>query len=363
MSDSYRSLGKTIVCSACYGAGGLGQHFAQIVENSRQEGLLDGYYTPSTKAGDTGHGHVVFEHWSPWLFQYTPARFSAGWKSHLGGDIFDRTVAKYLQAGIKEYIGFGGQSLHSFRQARKLGAERLGLVAANSHVKNVVGLHAQAHKQYPIEESWLNAAQVQKTLKEYDMADIIYVASEYTRQTFLAEGFPERKLSRVNYETLTRYKPTTEASREEVFRIVCTGSMTVVKGIPVLLEAFSRLGGLAELTLVGGWASRGMRHYLLGRIAQDPRIRLAPGDPLPHLQQANVCVHPSYEDGYAYAPMEALACGVPVIVTEDTGMKEHVREGVNGYVVPTGSWEAVLERLQQLRQTPLKAVAGAVALG
>jgi glycosyltransferase involved in cell wall biosynthesis len=74
---------------------------------------------------------------------------------------------------------------------------------------------------------------------------------------------------------------------------------------------------------------------------------------LPHLQQADVYVHPSYEDGFAYAPMEALACGVPVIVTQDTGMKEHVNEGVNGFVIPTGNVAAIAERLKAIRHTPL----------
>jgi len=46
--------------------------------------------------------------------------------------------------------------------------------------------------------------------------------------------------------------------------------------------------------------------------------------------------------------MEAIACGVPVIVTENTGMKEYVKEGVNGYIVPTGSYKAILERLEYL---------------
>jgi glycosyltransferase involved in cell wall biosynthesis len=46
--------------------------------------------------------------------------------------------------------------------------------------------------------------------------------------------------------------------------------------------------------------------------------------------------------------MEAMACGLPVIVTEATGMKEHVSVGENGYIVPTGSWEAILERLEFL---------------
>ena len=51
--------------------------------------------------------------------------------------------------------------------------------------------------------------------------------------------------------------------------------------------------------------------------------------------------------------MEALACGVPVIVTEDTGMKEHVREGQNGYIVPTGDWQAIYERLEYLSRNQL----------
>jgi glycosyltransferase involved in cell wall biosynthesis len=89
-------------------------------------------------------------------------------------------------------------------------------------------------------------------------------------------------------------------------------------------------------------------------IASDPRISMAAGDPLPILQRADVFVHPSFEDGFGYAPMEALACTVPVIVTEDTGMKEYVREGVNGFVVPTGQWEPIVQRLEFLARNPLR---------
>jgi glycosyltransferase involved in cell wall biosynthesis len=51
--------------------------------------------------------------------------------------------------------------------------------------------------------------------------------------------------------------------------------------------------------------------------------------------------------------MEAMACGVPVIVTEDTGMKEYITEGINGYVVPTGDIDALRDRLDHLRRNPL----------
>jgi glycosyltransferase involved in cell wall biosynthesis len=108
-----------------------------------------------------------------------------------------------------------------------------------------------------------------------------------------------------------------------------------------------------ELTLVGGYGSRAMRRHVERAMAADRRIRRCPGDPLPHLQRADVLVHPSFQEGFGYAPMEALACDVPVIVTADTGMKEHVEPGGNGWVVPTGSAEAIADRLgEMLRARP-----------
>ena len=95
-----------------------------------------------------------------------------------------------------------------------------------------------------------------------------------------------------------------------------------------------------------------MRAYLRDCLSSDRRIRITLGDPLEELRNADVLVHPSYSDGFGYAPMEAIACGIPVIVTEDTGMKELIVDGVNGWVVPTGDSSALLERLETLRQVP-----------
>lgn len=339
---------KTIACSVGYSSGGLGQHLTQIVEEARQQQLLQQYFAASIKPGDAA-GVAVPLPILPWALNYTPLRFSPGGKSHFGNELFDRAVAARLTAG-ESYVGFVGQSLCSFRQARRLGYKTLELEAANSHVRNVVRQHTKALRQHGVEaQSWLNETQCRKTEREYAMADVIVVASEYTRQSFLAEGFPEEKLRLRQLVPHPRFQPPLERHMDGVFRVVYTGSVTVVKGVPLLLEAFSRLKGEAELTLVGSWASRGMKRCLNEWQMREPRLKIAPGDPLPHLQRANVCVHPSYEDGYAYAPMEAMACGVPVIVTEDTGMKEHVREGINGYVVPTGEWQAILERLEGLR--------------
>jgi len=255
---------------------------------------------------------------------------------------------------VTRLMGFVGASLHSFRKAKDQGV-RCELVAANSHVSNVRRLHARAAAETGLTDTWLNDRQYQKTLREYETADRIFVHSEYTRQSFLDAGVRARRLERTVLRVANRFQPPSQRPQDGIFRVVYVGRVDATKGLPWLFEAFEYLDGPAELTIVGGWSTRAMRQYVEARLDESATIRLAPGDPLPPLHRADVFVHPSYEDGFGYAPMEALACGVPVIVTEDTGMKEYVQNGVDGYVVPTGSVDAIVDTLRALRRSPLAA--------
>jgi glycosyltransferase involved in cell wall biosynthesis len=131
------------------------------------------------------------------------------------------------------------------------------------------------------------------------------------------------------------------------FDIVYVGALTVVKGVPLLIDAVRALSHAdIRLTLVGGWASRGMRRFVERACAEDRRIRTAHGDPLPHVRGASLSVHPTFADGFGYAPLEALACGVPVIVSEDTGMKHLIdAERGEGLVLATGDLPALTEAI------------------
>jgi glycosyltransferase involved in cell wall biosynthesis len=345
---------KIIACGSPYGKGGIGRHFAQIVEEAREKGHLQHYYTPIIKPDDGQYGTRIPLREFDWIRHYTPVRFSQSWLSVAKGEIFDRKVASKLNEPAGVLVGFVGKTLHSFEKAKRLGFGKLELIATNSHVNNLMRLHKRAGRETGIHDSWLNEVQRRKTIKEYELADVIRVHSEYVRQTFIEEGVPEQKLERMYLTVHPRFKPPDGRPDDGVFRVVYVGRVEATKGIPLLIEAFSRLSvSPAELILVGGWSTRAMRRYMEERMSRDPRIRLAPGDPLPILHQADVFVHPSYEDGFAYAPFEALACGVPVIVTEDTGMKEYVEEGVNGFIVPTGNWKAIHERLEYVARHPI----------
>lgn len=344
-----RSGGQWISCNAPYGAGGLGLHLAHLVEHARANGELGGYSCARPRTGDEQIGQAISSGLAAALLRWSPARYSPGWKSFIHVDAFDRAVASAMAAAPESLVAFVGQALHSFRKARRLGTSRLILVAANSHVSNVATQHRLAIKRYPLESSWLNRAQIAKTLREYALADQIHVATDYTFESFAAQGVPAEKLVKVPLTVSDRFTPAGRKPFDGVFRIVYVGSLTVAKGIPLLVDAFEKLSiPNAELVLVGGWATRGMKAYLRSACARNARIKLRAGDPLPHLLQASVCVHPTYEDGFAYAPMEAKACGVPVIVSSDTGMKEYVEAGVDGNVFPTGDLDALISCIRDV---------------
>src|SRR5690606_24330100 len=63
---------------------------------------------------------------------------------------------------------------------------------------------------------------------------------------------------------------------------------------------------------------------------------------------ASVLVHPAIEDGYGLVVAQALACGRPVIASSDTGAAELIRDGEQGFVVPSRSASAIRDRLRLL---------------
>lgn len=343
---------RVLSCNSPYGQGGIGQHFAQLVEETRRAGRLQQYYANGIKHDDERGQEVSVRTFG--LLRYTPLRFSPAWKSYLINELYDRKIASLLEKPAARFMGFTGKSLRSFEQAHELGFETLELVAPNSHVENVYRLHEMARHQTGISDSWLNRMQIRKTLREYERADVIYVHSDYTADSLVEGGIPPEKLRRTHLAVDARFQPPERRPDDDVFRIAYVGRVDATKGIPLLLDAFAELPvSDAELHIVGGWSTRSMRKYMEARLAEDTRIRVAPGDPLPVLQQADVFVHPTYEDGFGYAPMEALACGVPVIVTEDTGMKEYVREGENGMIIQTGNIKAIVNALLHVHESPL----------
>jgi glycosyltransferase involved in cell wall biosynthesis len=64
----------------------------------------------------------------------------------------------------------------------------------------------------------------------------------------------------------------------------------------------------------------------------------------------SVFVLPSLADGFGMVVPQAMACGLPVIVTENVGAADIVRDGRSGFIVPVRDVEALCEKLRFLHE-------------
>ena len=129
------------------------------------------------------------------------------------------------------------------------------------------------------------------------------------------------------------------------------------KGVSILLEAFSKVGGNAFLLIVGGgeWKARYQKQAaslgLGGRTVFAGRL---PFTDLPQLySSADLTVLPSLLlESFGIVLIEAMACGKPVIATDLPGVRSVVTDGSDGILVPPSDADALAEKIQRLLNDP-----------
>src|SRR6202040_268224 len=157
----------------------------------------------------------------------------------------------------------------------------------------------------------------ERFLEEYELATLVVVLSEKAAESFRAANFPDEKLFYLPRGVDTeRFKPGT---RPPIFRAIFSGALIERKGIHHLLEAWHRLNlERAELWLVGSVHEEAKPH--LKKFWRD-NIRTIgfARDVEKYLSQATIHIFPSQLEGSAKVTYEAAACGLPQVVTRESG--------------------------------------------
>jgi glycosyltransferase involved in cell wall biosynthesis len=128
------------------------------------------------------------------------------------------------------------------------------------------------------------------------------------------------------------------------------GSLSQRKGIKYLLEAVRRLNlPNSELLLVGKMVANpdALKPYA-GLFRHVPHVPYHEVHTL--YQDADIFVYPSLHEGSAFATYEALASGLPVVATAETGSV--VRDGEEGFIVQMRDVEGLMARIEQLYRNP-----------
>lgn len=181
--------------------------------------------------------------------------------------------------------------------------------------------------------------------------------SESTAEDLAARGVP-RESVRVIYPGIdtVRYTPDA-ASRAARPTFAYLGRLKRYKGVDLVLRAFARLDHPdARLLIAGGGDHRpalealarsldlGERVQFLGFISEREKLHL--------LRSAWALVFASPKEGWGITNLEAAACCTPVVASDSPGLRESVRDGETGYLVPHGDVAALSAAMARLAADP-----------
>ena len=155
------------------------------------------------------------------------------------------------------------------------------------------------------------------------------------------------------------------ASRDGRYRILSLGRLVPRKGVETTVRALVGVPG-AELVIAGGGdATTEAERTRLAAIAQDygvsERVRLVghiPRKDVPALlRSADVVVSVPWYEPFGMVPLEAMACGVPVVASAVGGHLDTVVDGRTGALVPPRDAGALAQRLRELLADPARLAA------
>lgn len=180
---------------------------------------------------------------------------------------------------------------------------------------------------------------------EWETADLILCGSGFVRDGVRTCAGPVDRCLVVPYGVVLSPAQRVRTLSRRKLHVLTVGAVGLTKGSPYVVAAARRLQHLAEFRMVG-------RLPVTEKIRREISEYLCMTGPVPrtsvqeHFSWADLFLLPSICEGSATVCYEALAAGLPVITTPNAGSV--IRNGLEGFIVPVRSWEAIAEKLELL---------------
>lgn len=315
------------------------QHSHQLAAALEEAGLLAGYWSgvpvtdsraaqpefwarirPSTPAVPVSARHrrhsIVFPMARRAATALLPAN-AANSACHRLDGAFDRSVAQRVRALEPDMVVcYENAALETFRAARAVGAVCV-LDAAAVHYASARSWGGASVRGNP---HWVDRRKQQ----EIEAADAILTCSSLGAETYRAAGIPAAKLYPVPLGAELPDHAGRALPTDSLCRFVFAGTIRRLKGVDLLLDVFEAFGKEnvpAQLTLLGSTIEPdlGRRAGAMSNVACLPFM---PQDRLfAELARHDCLVLPSRFDAFGMVVPEAMAEGVPALVTDRVGAK------------------------------------------
>ena len=342
----------TLTCNTGFGKGGQGGCLANAATGLSQLADLTVLCSGEEKPQTSFPVHPLgSSQWSRRLLATPVLRRRNDLAVLLSDLYFDNQVSKHLKSQSCDLImGVAGQTNLGFQTAKQKGAIAW-LYCLNNYLP-FMQQQIQQEMQFLSEPTvaTMNPIMLQRFLGECEQADLIVVLSEVAKQSFIQAGFaPNQVVILPPFVDTNKFRPT--LNKDEVFRVLYVGTIEPRKGVPYLVDAFIKAEiPNSELLIVGGTSTRALRIFMENTLSKHSNIKqefwdFSRVDPTEVFGRCSVLVLPSVEDGFGLVALEAMACGLPVIVTSQCGAADLVENEVNGFVVPPRDIQAIADKL------------------
>ena len=158
---------------------------------------------------------------------------------------------------------------------------------------------------------------INRSLDGYKLADYIAIPADHVKQSFIAQGISTEKLIQNPYGVdLSDFYPT-EISLEKPYDVIMVGGWSYVKGSDLLIEFFKQssftflhVGSISNMEFPNNL--KNMTH--IDSVDQKELIN--------YYAKAKVFILPSRAEGLAMVQAQAIACGLPLVCSKDTGGRD-----------------------------------------
>lgn len=304
------------------------------------------YGIPKDKIGSVVIKEVIGRLWDK-MPSYLKNSYNPQYLIH---EIYDKW-ASYLYTNSDICVAFSSFGLHTIRKAKEEGAITI-LERGSAHMLYQTKILLEEYEKLGLKPQMSHPEIIKKELKEYDEVDYIAIPSLFVKRSFLEYGIPESKLIHVPYgANIEEFRQIPK--EDNMFRVIYAGPMTLQKGIHYLLQAFYELKlPNSELMLVGR-ISNEIKPFFKKYEGRYKWIEHKPQRELyKYYSQGSVFVLNSIQDGFGMVMLQAMACGLPVICTTNTGGDDLIENGKEGFVIPIRDIDTLKEILLFLYKTP-----------
>jgi len=290
---------------------------------------------------------------------------------------FDRLVARRIRPNHQAVYGFEHSSLTAFTRAKELGLRVVYDIPAPEPVfvqkllETEIRSFPELNTPYHHHTAARDDRRTSRRKAEWEAADLVIVASQFTRNSFSAAGRDVSKVRVVPYGAppALQLGDASDSSEGGPLRLIWAGSFSIRKGAHYLLDAWhqGKFGRHAQLDVFGAVS---VPRKLLQPSPEGvnfggsiPRDRL-----MERYRSSDALVFPTLCDGFGMVVTEAWSSGLPVITTDRAGASDLLKPMKNGLLIKAGDPVAIVSAIEwclshraELRSMRKEALATAAA--